>query len=250
MTDQNQSVFGKNPADQSQINNQESNGNSNQSVFETLVGPGRKFTDQEALAKAKAESDAFIEQLKKEKAELAEDLKNRMTAEEVAAKLREEISRPNAEGQGTTPKMPTEDELAKLIDRVANQRESQKTTANNLSTTESALIQRFGSMESATKAVEEKAMELGVSPYQLRDIAAQSPKAFYQMMGLDGSKPTPQAPAGDLQRNTFNSGAMPQGIQGDKLKEYYREMRKKNPTQYHSAAVQMEIFNLTKEGKL
>src|SRR5688572_12541162 len=63
------------PADSGDDNNQGS-------ILEQLVGEGKKFADAEALAKCKAESDAFIETLKREQAELRRELDTRLSLED------------------------------------------------------------------------------------------------------------------------------------------------------------------------
>ena len=57
------------------------------SYYDRMVGEGKKFKDNEALAYSNFEKDRFIEQLKREQKELRDDLNSRLNMEELVNKL-------------------------------------------------------------------------------------------------------------------------------------------------------------------
>lgn len=234
-----QSVFGNTPSDPTIVDTTP--------VYEQLVGQGKKFQDNEALAKSKLESDKFIDDLKRKNSELLQDLQSKLSAEDLAKQLREEFS---AQRSDTNPPVgPKPEELAKLVSDIMSRKESEKSVQGNLQATEQALIGKFGTLEAAQKAVKDKAAELGVTQDYLKETAAQAPKAFYGLMGLNELRPITQDPT-SLQRTSVNSQAFVPAGSPETLKAHYDNLRKTKPTEYYSGKVQMEIFNLIKEGKL
>lgn len=211
------------------------------SLYETLVGEGKKFKTPEDLAKAKLESDRFIEQLKEEPKQLREDL-NRLVEE--TRLLRELATRNNgaplAKQEQKTPDSPSPE-----IDLDARIRETLKRTAEeskrleNMNTVNDAMVQTYGSLEKAKEVLKQKASELGVGAEFLQDVAARSPKAFFQTVGIAEVARTLQTSSS----STVNTAAM--GNAGVKTNTYkwYQQLRKDNPSMYHSPKIQTQMMN-------
>lgn len=212
------------------------------SLYETLVGEGKKFKSPEDLAKAKLESDRFIEQLKEEPKQLREDLER--LAEENRL-LKEIAKQVKDNGSPAQPEQKTTESESPVIDLEARIRETLKKTAEeakreeNINRVSEAMLQAYGSQEKAKEVLVQKASELGVGVEFLQDVAARSPKAFFQTVGVNEVPRSQQTSAG----STVNTAAM--GSAGTKANTYqwYQQLRKDNPTLYHSPKIQTQMMN-------
>jgi len=138
------------------------------SPVETLVGEGRKFKTIEDLAKAKLESDTYIERLKSE----LEDVKNQVgraaNLEEQFTTLRDEIVRLKAARQPpeteerTAPALSATDVEA-LVTKVMTQQEAQRSASQNVEEANRQVLAAHGTVEKAKEAIRAKATELGLS---------------------------------------------------------------------------------------
>jgi uncharacterized protein (DUF305 family) len=173
-------------------------------VFEQLVGPGKKFDSQEALARGKMESDQFIQKLleeKREAVELAQRLAQEVDSLKVKASILDRINPQNPNsvnqyGSQGTPQAPAQTPAAGLsAEDVVKLIESSKQhdlAQANIRQADSALIKALGS--DAPAYVKQKAQELGMEVTDLYKVATKSPTAFLNMLGV-----TP---------NQTNSGSM------------------------------------------
>lgn len=215
------------------------------SVFETLVGEGKKFTDEEALAKGKQESDAFIEQLKSENEGLRQELDKRVTAEEMADRILSSSNQGSKTEEHTSPSL-SEKDIAELVQNtISRQSEEGQMKAN-----ESAVNEKLGGVygDKAGEFVKTKAQELGVSVSFLKSVAQKSPEAFYKTVGLGEAnkeaQPTITPNSVNTQTNTQTNSS------GSRTWDDYKKMRKDNPRQYWSPAIQNEILTRRKSGEL
>lgn len=211
------------------------------SLYETLVGEGKKFKTPEDLAKAKIESDRFIEQLKEEPKQLREDL-NRLVEE---TRLLKELATRNNGAPLAQQEQKTTDSPSPEIDLDARIRETLKRTAeeskrlDNINTVNDAMVQTYGSLEKAKEVLKQKAAELGVGAEFLQDVAARSPKAFFQTVGITEVARALQTSSS----STVNMAAL--GNTGVKTNTYkwYQQLRKDNPSMYHSPKIQTQMMN-------
>ena len=211
------------------------------SLYETLVGEGKKFKTPEDLAKAKIESDRFIEQLKEEPKQLREDL-NRLVEE---TRLLKEIATRNNGAPLAQQEQKTPDSSSPEIDLDARIRETLKRTAeegkrlDNINQVNDAMVQTYGSLDKAKEVLKQKAAELGVGAEFLQDVAARSPKAFFQTVGITEVARAQQTSSS----STVNTAAM--GNTGVKTNTYkwYQQLRKDNPSMYHSPKIQTQMMN-------
>lgn len=163
-------------------------------VFEQLVGPGKKFDTQEALARGKQESDQFIEKVlaeKREALELAQRLAQENDSLKVKASILDRINPQNPAGnqsgtQGTnstpasTPAVGlSAEDVVKLIES-SKQHESAQA---NIRTADAALIKALGS--DAPAFVKQRATEMGMDVQDLYKVATKSPQAFLNMLGIN-----------------------------------------------------------------
>ena len=221
--------------------------------LDQLVGEGKKFSNVADLVKSYAESQQFIERLKTENQGIREELGQRVGAEDLFKQIVERQAEPvtkvdtAAKAQEPVVEPNLKVDLAQQIDEAISRRDQERTAAQNAQAVASKLVEVYGTEDKANEAVVAKAAELGVSVKWLQDIAMQSPKAFFATTGLEGQRQTqPNAP-----RNEVNVAALSTATQGSNsygTKEYFDNIRRDNPAQYWSPAIQNAIFKAAQEG--
>jgi hypothetical protein len=218
------------------------------SFKEHLVGEGKKFADDEALARGKYEADEFIEQLKREQDELRKELATRMTLEEFWEKTHSQ-SKTN-EDQGTPPprepaaqsNAPTKEEIAELVRQQLSEATTQSQKVRNVEYVKSELAKTFG--PNFSEKLRQRAEELGSSIDFLGSMAETQPKAFLTLM--TGGVVTTTPPRHDAPPRTQVRTEGPSPKTGKTFKDYER-IRRENPTLYWQASTQQEIFKAAKE---
>lgn len=209
--------------------------------FEDLVGEGKKYQDNDALARSKHHADKHIFNLEKELAELREDLKAREQVEALINKFesklgtstREEpplVEQPVTQIQGLSEK-----DILSLVDKHVSQQEQKRSRDKNLEDAKAKLTQAYG--DRYGDVVKKKAQELGMSIERLTEIAAESPTALMKLVSqgevTKGSSFTPprstQAPA----RTGFEDSNV-------RNYAYWQKLRRENPSQYHSPKMSMQ----------
>jgi hypothetical protein len=96
------------------------------------------------------------------------------------------------------------------------------------------MTEAFGT--EASKVVAEKATELGMSLDRMQAIAAESPNAFLRLIGDVAPVVKPVAPT-----TAVNTQAKLNQNGGIKSWSEFQALRRSNPTQYYSPAVQRQI---------
>lgn len=223
--------------------------------LEELVGEGKKYKDPEALAKAVAHANSHIQRLETEQAGLREDLGKRLTLEEAVAKMTEAAApKAPSENEGVTaPLVPdqsanvseikqgmTPEEIQEIVNQKINETENQRTRSQNLSLVKSELEKTLGS--SFPAALTSRAQELGVTKEFLDDLAATHPKVFLEMVNLQKSGSSGNAPP----VSQVNSAAAP-GVSNKRDQAYYRNLRRSDPSTYWSSTTQSQMHKDARE---
>lgn len=198
-----------------------------------LVGEGKKFKDIQALARAKAESDAFIERLKAENAEMRASLRGEAKLDEFFDKLK---NIQNHSGNGSTSNTMSDEPATQKnsnneskpalsvddVNALLEQREQKRQEALNLEFAKTKLREAFGA--NAGSVLKTKAGELGMTEDQLDAMARTQPKAFLRLVEADKvSAPNSAAP-----RTQVNTAAIAKNANGEiRNNEYYRNLRRK-----------------------
>jgi hypothetical protein len=198
--------------------------------LEYLVGEGKKFADVAALAKAKLESDSFIDQLKREAAELRQEVSSKATMDEIMTQIRQLAPKP-VEGQPPeTPAVPSQnqDDLETVVARLLEQRKNEDRVSHNRSSVEAKIAEKWGA--DAQIQMNKKAKELGVELSYLQKIATESPSAFFRLVGLD------QSPVQAQPVIAPRSGMAPPQTQGEGVRndKYWQALKARNPNEYFS----------------
>lgn len=208
-----------------------------------LVGEGKKFASVADLAKGKVESDIFIERLKAENAQVRAELAKKQSQEEFLDQLEARLI-PDKTATTTTsvtpptnvaaPQVSTAVDIEKEVERVLSQRTAQTTAQQNLQTVAEVLEQNFGPGWAQVTA--SKLKDLGLGQKYIDDLAKQSPKAVFSVLGVTANPARPAASAPSARAN-------PSGVNG-KVKNfaYYETIRKSNPTLYNSGAIHKEMM--------
>lgn len=224
---------------------------SDQRLFDQLVGEGKRFKTDEDLAKAKMEADRTVEdrnrELRELRQELDEAIERRRLAEEVA---RTKPVTPAVTPPGTPPApAPASHEekpdLSVLVRQELEAAQSRQNLQRNIDTVTSRMIELYGDDAKATQVIQAKAKDLGVSVEFLQDAAARSPKGFYQLIGVDGGDASSNSTVPNPTRGDVNQSALPRdGGTGPKPNSYqwYENLRKTDPAKYFKPEVQMALM--------
>jgi|TARA_Y100000296_G_scaffold80058_1_gene104902 hypothetical protein len=214
----------------------------NPSFRDLLVGDGKKFSDDEALAKGKYESDQFVEQLQSENKGLREELDRRITTEDTVDKLlQERQSTQQQEGVTTPSPQMSEQDIAELVKQTIETTRTAEAEQNNISQADKAMEDRFGDKRAEWLAG--KATELGVGIAFLQSIAAASPKLFLTTVGLEGQTPKGQGGVSQGSTNTeaLNANPVSPGTTPGTFK-WYEEQRKANPRGFWAPETQQQLM--------
>jgi hypothetical protein len=217
---------------------------SNENALEQLVGEGKKYKTVEDLAKAYANADNHIVELKTDlqttREFIAEELKK--LAEQRQATPPAQIEEPRA--NNPAPAAPPNDNGEDLDTRIAKALENKNTQDRlqaNANLVQDVLVEQLGSVEAATEAVISKARELGVDGKYMKETAANSPKAFFSLLGIDpATKPTSSAtpaPRSDVNPALVNSSAPK-----PRTYKFHEEVRKSNAKLYNSVSYQQQLM--------
>lgn len=160
-----------------------------------LVGPGKKFADEEALAKGKFEADAFIQKLIGEN----KDLKGIVTTQETRlARMEARLSILDRLGDSSSdvdePSTTTSTQTSQTATppaglseadtlRLIEQHELDKQRKANVAYVDNVLAKALGT--EAVAFMRQRASELGVAPELFQQMAGSSPKALLSMLGLN-----------------------------------------------------------------
>ncbi len=196
-----------------------------------LVGEGKKFKDTAALAKAKLDSDSFIEQLKRENAEtrkalraLEEEKTKATTLTEILNEIKN-ASKPEGENQRTEVSM---DEILKVVDSRLTIKEQEKQRAANRAHSNATITNKFkGDNAAALEYVRKRVGELGLRPEQARELSETSPTAFLTLLGVNEDRTKGNDVNLGLPKASVNTEALANsGDNGVRNQKYYAKLLK------------------------
>ena len=205
---------------------------------------GDNWKDPEVLAKGKLEADGYIKNLEDQLTQMREDLKKQEYKSEVLEQLQSKAAENTAASNGVPNNSNTEtqntsgtfseEDLKSLVEKTLNQRELQAKVQTNLQYVDKELEGSFGT--EAKAQIEKKATELGMSVDRLRDIAAESPNAFFALIG-ENKRPTDPMISGSVR--TEGVSMQPST---ERNFDYYQKLRRENRNLYYSAKTQQQMF--------
>ena len=206
------------------------------------------------ILKRLEDKDAFINQLKGEVAELRNAIKPTIDAaaqlEAVRAELKELREKGVQPKEHTTPALTVTD-VQTLVEQTVTAREQTRTVNENVAEANLNVVKFFGTMEKAQAAVQAKAQELGVPMSMMKEVAAKSPTAFYNLLGV--AKTPANAGGGGFIEGSVKTGVKVVTPSGDNpvegSKAYFEKIRKEQPKVYSTSKIQQQILKAAKEGK-
>lgn len=207
---------------------------------------GENWRDPETLAKGKLEADGYIKNLEDQLVQMREDMKKQDYQADLLAQLQNKATETTTVNNGesnnnngsidtqNTTGVVDEDTLKSLVEKTLTQREKNSTLQQNLSQVDKELESSFGTEAAAT--VQKKAEELGMSMDRLRDIASESPSAFFTLIGQPEKTFSPMV-QGSVRTEGVNMQAS-----ADRNWSYYQSLRRENPNQYYSPKIQQQLI--------
>lgn len=217
-----------------------------ESFLQKLVeAKGDNWKDPEVLAKGKLEADGYIKSLEDQIAQMREDMKKQDYQAQILEQLQNKAAEtttaqtamPNDNGstetQNTTASL-SENDLESLVEKTLVKREQDSVIKQNLAQVDQELVNSFGTEAEAT--VRQKAQELGMSLSRLRDIAAESPTAFFSLIGQ------PQQTFSPMVQGSVRTEGVNMQASNTRDWNYYQKLRRENPNQYYSPKVQQQLI--------
>jgi len=217
----------------------------NSSFTEQLVGEGKKFRDVESLAKGKLEADRHIADITRTLTELREEVAKQDYAKTLLEQLQSKgagSGTANTEDSLTTRNSATENttqtrevDIEALVEQAITKKEKTRTFEQNIAAANDVMVSQYG--DRAGEVLKLKAQELSISVDRLKEIAAESPTAFLQLVTDSSKKSTDKV-------------VMPSSVRQDSLASntsertfnYYQKIRKENKSQYYSPKVQRMLM--------
>lgn len=161
--------------------------------YPELVGEGKKYADNKALARSKMEGDAHIARLEAETAELRSKVNQQITLQSVLDQIRttrssepsepdnqdnlEDRRDPQNQNNNLTPK-----DVEALLDKALTSREDKSRKAANRGEVERKSIEAFG--PNWRSVLNKKREELGLGEQFLTDLAETQPSAFLKLLDV------------------------------------------------------------------
>jgi len=219
------------------------------SPIQDLVGEGKKFKTVDDLAKGKVEADAFIEKLQREQKELREELERRLSVEDALKKAQEagvrvDPPKPAVSDPPQQAKPQGDADIDSRITKALEARDRTKVVEDNLQAVTKRLVDTYGTTDKAAEIVKARSEELGMTVEQLGRMAADNPKAFFRLVGVD-DKAGNEAPKTSSWNNVKNTNAMKTASGNSVVQpgtyKWYNELRRENPAQYFSPRIQLQM---------
>jgi len=200
----------------------------------------------EELAKGKAHADRFIDFLEEQNKSLKDELDKRVTAE---ASL-EEIKKAAAEKatvaretevseERTSSGLKPEDIKALVVESISEDNKEKK-VQSNIAEVDRRVKEVYG--DKAQEFIDSKAVALGLNKNDLGQLAAMSPKAFFDMVGMSDITSSDLMPAPTSTINPEALANQSPGAAKPGTDKYYKELRKKDPKHFYTPGVQQRLF--------
>lgn len=216
-------------------------------VAKLVEAKGENWKDPEVLAKGKLESDRYISELETQLAQMREDLSKQDYTKELLDRLQNKAAEPTT----AKPAMPKENDiggtteentlsgrseadLKSLVEKTLTERERENTVKQNLAFVDQELEKSFGT--DARAAVQKKAEELGISLQRMQEIAAESPNAFFSLIGEPKKNFNPMV-QGSVRTEGVNMQAST-----DRNWQYYQKLRRENRNLYYTPKIQRQLM--------
>lgn len=212
--------------------------------FEEWVGPGKKYSSVEEMARANIFAQEHIKSVEGTLGELREDLSKRQAVSDMMDQLTSTVTTQAPAGTPPQEQAPaTKEDLAPTIAELVKQQMDEITTAEQRSKNRSqvveSLTQKYG--EKADESYRAKAGELGMSLDALNNLCETSPQAALALLGGSAAPTTPAPSTPSTGAPQSHSATSTAGELSPGTKEYYTNLRRTDPRKYYSPEIQMEM---------
>ena len=216
-------------------------------VAKLVEAKGENWKDPEVLAKGKLEADTYISELEGQLAQMREDMSKQDYAKSLLDQLQDKAAdpttaktaMPNNNNNGgtsdgnTNPNL-SEDDLKSLVEQTLTAREQETTVKQNLAIVDQELEKSYGTEAKAT--IQKKAQELGISLERMQEIAAESPTAFFSLIGEPKKSFNPMV-QGSVRTEGVNMQAST-----ERDWSYYQKLRRENKNTYYTPKIQRQLM--------
>lgn len=215
-------------------------------VAKLVEAKGENWKDPEVLAKGKLEADNYIKELERQLEQMREDLGKQDYAKTLLDQLQNKAAdpttaktaMPNKDIGGTTegntnPAL-SEEDLKSLVEKTLTAREQENTVKQNLAIVDQELEKSYGTEAKAT--ILKKAEELGISLQRMQDIAAESPSAFFALIG------EPKKSFNPLIQGSVRTEGVNMQASTERNWNYYQKLRRENKNLYYTPKVQRQLM--------
>lgn len=204
-----------------------------QGLFAALVGETQKYKSAEELAKAYANADEFIAQLKEENRKLREQATSARTIDEVL----ERINKTSEKKPEDTPAASlSKEDVASLVEQTLTGRELVKQRENNLLQADKLMKEKFGGK--AAEVFKAKAATPDLQKVYM-ELASTSPNDFVALFSGVTAPSTPMDSGSITSEVVSASGGNRASIEG--TKEWATKIRKEQPDLYWSSSFQSKL---------
>lgn len=215
-------------------------------VAKLVEAKGENWKDPEVLAKGKIEADNYIKELERQLKEMQEDMSKQDYAKSLLDQLQNKAADPttaktampnnNTGGttEGNTNPSLSEEDLKSLVEQTLTAREQENTVKQNLAIVDQELEKSYGTEAKAT--IQKKAQELGMSLQRMQEIAAESPTAFFTLIG------EPKKSFNPLVQGSVRTEGVNMQASTDRNWDYYQKLRRENRNLYYTPKVQRQLM--------
>lgn len=216
----------------------EANDQEPESFYAELVGEGKKFQDNEALAKGKWHSDRHARRLEEELEQTRQELQRRLTAEDLVKQL-QTANAANTRNDDRDPEDKVElpdlshlkGEVLTEVQRLLKEQQTQSQAERNVAKVTETLQTAWGSNFKSKLAA--RARELDLDQDYLASLAQSKPDTFLKIVLPKDSLSNDYVPTTSSTRTTVSAS-------GERNKAYYDKIRKENPKLYYSKQIQAQ----------
>ena len=215
-------------------------------VQKLVEAKGDNWKDPEVLAKGKIEADGYIQKLEEQLTNMREDLSKQDYAKDLLEQLQTKAADPiNAKNampnndtggtsEGNTNPNLSEEDLKSLVERTLTERDKDYVVKQNLNLVNEEMEKSYGTDASAK--IQNKAKELGLTIERMQEIAAESPNAFFNLIGEPKKDFKPMV-EGSVRTEGVNMQAS-----NERDWSYYQNLRRDNRSLYYSPKIQRQLI--------
>lgn len=213
--------------------------------FAALVGEGKKYKNEQDLAKSVLHKESHIQRIERENAEMRDLLtKNDRTAklEEMMTLLLQKNSVPSNEappareepvdnGKNTL----SDEDIESKLEQLFTKKTVEQTRKSNLTVVKEKLLESYG--DNFAEVVKQKGAELGLNENEINDLASRNPKLFFKTFDVQSTTAKPPISV----KNELNSAITSVPSVGPKPRSYYLSLKQKDKAAYFKPATQRQM---------